>query len=285
MKHSIRILALVALLALPTLAQANSPRDYLPLDPGSFFFALYYDHYFGNDLYSKGDKVSSAAQYYANVSVFRGVYYTNLGPFTIDPQIIFPFGEANLTGHDSAGIGDATFASTIWFVNNKENRFIFAYTPFLTAPTGRYDRDSVVNLGSNRWSTKHELCIAKGLGDSAWLEISAYMQFYFDNTNALGSNNNRVTATKDPNVGAEAHLSYDFTKQFFGSFDYYYLYGGENRIDGVRQKDWADTHTLGVTFAYMLNPHTQIMVNGKTDAGVFNGIMTHSFGARLGFIF
>jgi cbb3-type cytochrome oxidase subunit 1 len=80
-------------------------------------------------------------------------------------------------------------------------------------------------------------------------------------------------------------LSYNFTKDFFGSFDYFYLYGGETKLDGTRQKDWVDTHTLGLTFAYMLNPPTQLMINGKTDAGVFNGIRTSSFGVRLGFIF
>lgn len=285
MQRTIFLWVIVIFLLFPSLAIANSPRDYLPLDPGSFFVAFYYDHYLGNDYYRKGVKVNSSTNYSANIGIFRAVYYTSLGPFTIDPQIILPFGEANLIGKDSGGFGDATFAATIWFVNNKENKFIFAYTPFLTAPTGRYDRESSVNIGSNRWATKHELCIAKGLGDKAWLEVAVNMQFYFDNTNALGSKNNQVTSSKDPTIGGETHLSYNFTKDFFASADYYYINGGETRLDNVRQKDWVDTHTLGVTFAYMINPHTQIMVNGKTDAGVFNGIMTSSFGARLGFIF
>ena len=286
MHHTTRLFGiLLAFLLLPRPAMANSPRDYLPLDPGSVFMALYYDHYFANELYSKGKKVNNSTNYYANIGIVRGVYYMSLGPFTIDPQVILPFGQANLTGHDSSGVGDATVASTIWLIDNKEKKFLFAYTPFLTIPTGRYDRDSAVNLGSNRWATKHELCVAKGFGDRTWLEISGYMQFFFDNTNALGSLNNKVTSSKDPDIGAEVHLSYNFTKEFFGSLDYYYLYGGETKVDGTRQYDWADTHTMGITFAYMLNAHTQIMVDGKTDVGVINGIRNHSVGARLGFIF
>lgn len=285
MKNSLRVWIMAMVLALPGLALANSPRDYLPLDPGSNFIALYYDHYWGNDLYHKGIRVSGGYGYYANVGVLRAVHYMSLGPFTIDPQVIFPFGGANLTNHDSSGIGDATFASTIWFINNKEHTFIFAYTPFLTAPTGRYDPNSPVNFGSNRWATKHELCIAKGLGERAWLEVSGYVQFYFDNNDARDADNRTATSTKDPTFGGETHLSYNFTKELFGSFDYFYTNGGETRLHGKRQKDWVDTHTLGLTFAYMLTPHTQLMINGKTDAGVFNGIMTSSFGARLGFIF
>ncbi len=276
---------LAAFLLLPGPALANSPRDYLPLDPGSWFVAFYYDHYFGNDFYNKAKKVNGNTNYYANVGIFRAVYYTSLGPFTIDPQVIFPFGQANLIGHDSSGIGDVTFAATIWFVNNKEHKFILAYTPFLTAPTGRYDRESPVNFGANRWATKHEICLAKGLGDAAWLEVAVNAQFYFDNDNVLDADRHRVTSSKEPTIGAETHLSYNFTKDFFGSLDYFYLFGGETRLNGRCQKDWTDTHTLGLTFAYMLTPTTQLMINGKTDAGVYNGIMTSSFGVRLGFIF
>lgn len=276
---------LLACLLAPNTALANSPRDYLPLDPGTFFVAFYYDHYFGNDYYSKGKKVSGKTDYYANVSVIRPVYFTNIGPFTIDPQLLIPVGEANLVGNASGGIGDITAAATVWFVNNKEHKFIFAYTPFLTAPTGRYDAESAVNFGSNRWSTKHEICLAKGLGDRAWLEVAVNATFFFDNNDARDADNRTVTSSKEPVFGGETHLSYNFTKDFFGSFDYYYANGGETKLDGIKQEDWIDTHTLGLTFAYMLNPHTQIMINGKTDAAVYNGIMTSSFGARLAFIF
>ena len=285
MRNTFCLWALITALTMPGLALANSPRDYLPLDPGSVFVAFYYDHYYGNDYYHKGTKVSGNTNYYANVGVFRPVYYTSIGPFTVDPQLILPFGEADLIKSPSGGLGDATFAATICFINNKEYKFIFAYTPFLTAPTGRYDPNSPVNFGSNRWATKHEVCVAKGFGDSTWLEVAAHVQFYSDNNDARDAENRTVTSSKAASYGGETHLSYNFTKDFFGSFDYYYLHGGETTINDTWQKDWVDSHTLGLSFAYMLTPHTQLMINGKTDASVYNGIMTSSFGARLGFIF
>lgn len=285
MKCTICAWTLIACLIFPSLAMANSPRDYIPLDPGTFFLALYYNHYFGNDLYVKGEKKNRTTNYTGNISILRPVYYTNLGPFTIDPQLLLPVGEVSLSGEQSSGIGDATLAATIWFINNKETKFILAYTPFLTIPTGQYDRESSVNLGANRWATKHELCVAKGFGDRTWLEVAVNAQFYFDNYNALGPNGNKVTASKEPTLGTETHLSYNFTKEFFGSLDYYYAYGGETILDGTRLNDWVSTHTAGVTFAYMLNPRTQIMTNFNTDAAVYNGVRTSTFGVRLGFIF
>ncbi|WP_043642691.1 transporter [Solidesulfovibrio carbinoliphilus] len=55
----------------------------------------------------------------------------------------------------------------------------------MTIPTGQFDREGVINLGSNRWSTKHEICVAKGFGDRTWLELSGYALFSFDTDNAL----------------------------------------------------------------------------------------------------
>jgi hypothetical protein len=285
MKRGMTVVLLVGVILFSSRAFANNARDYIPLDPGMFFLALYYNHSFGNEYYSKGSKKSNSTNYVGNVSVLRPVYYTQLGPFTIDPQLLLPFGEVSLSGNQSSGIGDATLASTIWFINNKENRFIFAYTPFLTIPTGQYDREGVINLGSNRWATKHELCVAKGFGDRTWLELSGYAQFFFNNDNALGTNGNRVTSSKDPLFGAEAHLSYDFTKEFFGSLDYIFTGGGRTTLDGKEQNDWASTHNVGVSCAYMVTPHAQVMTAFSTDAATYNGIRTSTIMVRLGYIF
>jgi Protein involved in meta-pathway of phenol degradation len=286
MKHILCIWTLIVGLLFPGLSLAgNSPRDYIPLDPGTGFLALYYDHGFGNELYSKGSKKNRTTNLVTNVSILRPVYFTQIGPFTIDPQFLLPFGEATLSNDQSSGVGDLTLAATVWFINNKENKFIFAYTPFLTIPTGQYDRDSSVNLGANRWATKHEICVVKGFGDRTWLEVAVNAQFFFDNDNAAGDNNRKVTASKRPVFGGETHLSYDFTKEFFGSVDYYYANGGETSLDGVWQNDWVSTHTAGVTFAYMLTKQLQFMTHFNTDLAVYNGIRTSTFGVRLGFIF
>lgn len=285
MKRGMTVALLVGFLLASGQAFANNARDYIPLDPGTFFLALYYNHTFGNEYYSKGSKKSNSTNLVGNVSVLRPVYFTQIGPFTIDPQILLPIGELTLSGNQSSGIGDATFAATIWFVNNKENKFIFAYTPFLTAPTGQYDRESAINLGASRWATKHEICIAKGFGDRTWLELSGYAQFFFDNNNALGTNGNRVTSSRDPQFGAEAHLSYNFTKEFFGSLDYIFTGGGRTILDGKAQNDWASTHNVGVSFAYMLTSNMQLMSAFSTDAAVQNGIRTSNIMVRLGFIF
>uniref|UniRef100_I2PWN6 Protein involved in meta-pathway of phenol degradation n=1 Tax=Desulfovibrio sp. U5L TaxID=596152 RepID=I2PWN6_9BACT len=285
MKRVMTIALLIGFLLFSDQSFANNARDYLPLEPNTFFLALYYNHSFGNELYSKGTKKSDSVNYIGNVSVLRPVYFTQLGPFTIDPQMLLPIGEVTLPNKQSSGIGDATFASTVWFVNNKETKFIFAWTPFLTVPTGQYDRESAINLGANRWATKQEICIAKGFGDRTWLELSGYAQFFSDNDNALNAAGHRATSSRDPLFGADAHLSYNFTKEFFGSLDYIFTGGGRTILGGKEQNDWQSTHNVGVSGAYMVTPNMQLMTAFSTDAAVTNGIRTSNIMVRLGFIF
>ena len=79
-------ISICAILLLPVNALANNARDYLPLDPGHFFMAFYYEHAFGNTYYSKGKRKNIHTNLVSNVGLIRPVYFTQIGPFTIDPQ-------------------------------------------------------------------------------------------------------------------------------------------------------------------------------------------------------
>ena len=102
MKKVITAASLVVFLLTTGQAFANNARDYLPLDPGMFFFAVYYNHSFGNEYYSKGSKKSNSMNFTGNVRVLRPVYYTQVGPFTIAPPVLLPVGELALSGNQSS---------------------------------------------------------------------------------------------------------------------------------------------------------------------------------------
>lgn len=283
----LRALLVVVCLCLlcPLAAQANSPRDYIPLEPGSGFLALYYNHAFADEAYTDGHKTTNNLDYNANVSIIRPVYYTELGPFEIDPQFLLPVGQAEIGNDQSSGLGDLTFGATVWFINNKQDKFIFAWTPFIIAPIGEYDANKRVNLGANRWATKQELCIVKGFGERTWLEVAGSVEFYGDNDDARDAAGNTVTRSQDVAFGSETHLSYDFTKDFFGSMDYYYHYDSETQLNSRVETESGSRHTIGGTAAYMLRPDVQLMANVNTDVAVESGIKQTVLGIRLGFIF
>lgn len=273
--------ALLLLLLGPAPLLASNARDYIPLPTGTTLVTLYASHVFGDDLYVDHDKVATNMDLEATMGILRPIHYMMLGPFLIDPQAIIPVGDISLGGEHSSGVGDITLAATIWFIDNRESKFFWAYTPFLTLPTGAYDEDDPVNMGANRWATKHEMCLGKGFEDSVWLEWVTAVEFYGDNDDAPGD----VTLSKEPVLTSEVHLSYDFTKTVFGSVDYYLAYGGETELDGHDQNDRTTTHTLGCSLATMLTETCQLMLDYKRDMAVENGIRTDVLQARLGFVF
>jgi hypothetical protein len=57
---------------------------------------------------------------------------------------------------------------------------------FVTVPTGQYDPNRLINIGTNRWSFKPELGVSKALG--AWaLGAAAGVTFYTDNDAFAGN--------------------------------------------------------------------------------------------------
>jgi hypothetical protein len=287
MKHMhkcITVILLALLLAVSRQAWASDARGYLPLPQDTLLLVFYYDQSWGEDIYSNGDKVGTEADLKSDVTLIRPIYYTEMFGVLADLQFILPVGKVEMMDDQSSGLGDLILASTFWVINNEEDNYFLAYTPYVTLPTGEYDRGKVVNMGANRYSTKQELCFGLGSGDGLWWEVAGNVEFFTDNDDA-DSPGGRVTLEKAAAYGAETHLSYDLAKGFFASLDYYYQYGGETTLDGVKQDDEASTHTIGVSGAYMITPTTQFLVNVNRDISVRNGVNTTNVTANLAFAF
>lgn len=298
MKKLLPALLLCFGLAVPALSFAADSRDYIPAPPGTFLFCTYFRHITANTLYNNGHKVSSDFNLSENIGILRPVYYTQIGkslygsgPFTIDPQALIPFGEAHLDGaavgdkqFSDSGFADPVLLTTFWFVNAPEKKLWVGFTPYLTLPLGTYDRHKALNLGNNRWAIKPELGVVKGIGDKAYLDLIINGEFYTDNTN-FGAGANPVKLEQDPLLGFEAHASYDITKQWFVSLDYYYNNGGETKIAGVSQNDEQSNHGLGISFFWGIGDHNQLMLQYRDDFSVKSGPGTNTFGVRWAYFF
>ena len=285
MKHSTGLLCALFLFCLPAVTLASNARDYIPVPPGTKMLVLYYDMKYGDELYVDSDKVSNNMDLDVNLGIIRPIYYTQIGGMLVAPQFILPFGSLELNDLKSSGLGDLQAACAFFLINNMKDKFYLTYMPFVTLPIGEYDREKAVNLGSNRWSTKQELAIGKGFGEKVWLEWITSLEFFFDNDDANGVNNRSVDSSRDALYRSETHLSYSFTKSFFASIDHYFTYGGETDLDGVDQNDETQTHTLGLAFFFMLNDHTQAVVDFRHDLDVENGIKADEIVFRFTYVF
>jgi hypothetical protein len=298
MKKLILFTLLATVLARPDISAAANSRDYIPLPAGSFFFGAYFKHISANTLFADGKKVSNDFNLNANLGIFRPVYYANIGNalygdggLIVDPQALIVFGEQHLDGAavgganlSDTGLADSTVLATFWFVNAPKEKFWVGFSPYITMPIGHYNKNRTFNIGNNRWAFKPELGVVKGFGERFYADFIVNGEFYTDNDDFF----NGVTHVKkaqDPVLGIETHLSYDITKQWYISLDYFYNYGGETKIAGVRQNDELSNHGLGASLFWMIGSSNQLMIEYRNDFSVKSGAGTDTFGARWAYFF
>lgn len=294
------IVAVVGLLfAVPEISFAANARDYIPLPNNTFLFCSYFKHITANTVFANGRKVGNDISFNENLGIFRPVYFTSIGKalygdggFIVDPQALIPFGDAELDTSSlggaktsASGIADPTILATFWFVNAPKDKFWVGFTPYFSMPLGSYDKGKSFNLGSNRWAIKPELGIVKGFGDRTYLDFIINGEFYTDNKD-YNTGSGLAKLQQDPVLGLEAHLSFDITKQWYVSLDYFYSNGGQQKINGATvPNSKVDSHGLGVALFWMVGSNNQLMIEYRDDFAVKNGLGTNTFGARWAYFF
>ncbi len=112
----------------------------------------------------------------------------------------------------------------------------------ISAPTGQYMPDRLVNVGTNRWSFKPEIGISKPLGN--WfLEASAGAYFFTNNDNFYRGNER----TQDPLAIVQLHGVYTVRPGFWISADLGYVDGGGTSLNGVSKNDRQSNARYGLT--------------------------------------
>ncbi|WP_439107144.1 transporter [Congregibacter sp.] len=117
----------------------------------------------------------------------------------------------------------------------------------VTAPTGDYDRDRVINLGGNRWAIKPGLGVIYPLNSDWLLEGELSTTFFQDNDDFLGS-----TREQEPITNAQLHLIRRFSRGFWAALDANFYVGGRTRIEGSRNQDLQRNSRLGATLVFPL---------------------------------
>jgi hypothetical protein len=121
----------------------------------------------------------------------------------------------------------------------------------ITGPTGKYDPNRVLNLGSDRWSFKPQLGVSHPFGpDQKWVADGyLYMYFFSDNTEYHG----RQILRQEPLPGFEGHISYNITPDLWVSLDANYAFRGNTVVDGVDQNDAQKSLTVGTEANWTIN--------------------------------
>jgi hypothetical protein len=128
----------------------------------------------------------------------------------------------------------------------------------VTAPTGLYDPDKILNLGSDRWSFKPEIAVSQPFGPRQKWQLDAYVNAYFytDNTAYHG----REILRQRPLTGLEGHISYSFNDSLWISSDTRYSFRGAMVVDGVDQDNAQQNLIVGSEVKVSMNSRHSLLV-------------------------
>ncbi len=127
----------------------------------------------------------------------------------------------------------------------------------ITAPTGQYNPNKVLNLGSDRWSFKPEIGVSHPFGPKQKWVVDAYANAYFFTENA--SYHGAEILRQQALPGLEGHISYSFTPNLWVSLDTRYSFRGDTLVNGADQNNAQQNFTLGSELNVSITPRNLLV--------------------------
>ena len=153
----------------------------------------------------------------------------------------------------------------------------------LGLPIGQYDADKLLNLGQNRWFGRIALPFKYHFGvfNRGYMksfELTPSVWIFGENDDFLGQKLENELMWQ-----LEAHLTSDFTPNFWGSLDLLYRGGFQSEVNGVEVGDELDIGDIGFTLNYQVNDNLGIRTGFSSN--VFGDDNLDNSMVRLQFVF
>jgi hypothetical protein len=148
----------------------------------------------------------------------------------------------------------------------------------ITAPTGLYNSNRILNLGSDRWSFKPEIAFTHPFGAEQHWEFNAYanVAFYTDNTSYHG----KQILGQDPIPGFEGHISYSFSNSIWASVDARYSSRGTTFLNNLSQNNRQQNFILGSEMGISLSSRNSLLLEFAKAVAHHNGPALVGFSVR-----
>lgn len=180
-------------------------------------------------------------------------------------------------GEDSSitrnGFGDTRFRVSVLFLGapaatveefaKSEPQTVLGASLTVTAPTGQFFKDKIINLGTNRWSFKPEVGLSYFVNKQWLIDLYAGAWFFTDNSSFYPGNSVR---SQDPLITFQTHVSYSFNPLMWAAIDLTYYTGGQSSVNGVYQDDRQNNSRIGATFNLPVSRVSSIKLAYSTGA-------------------
>jgi len=281
-------LACVIALVVPAYGSAQdlTPRAYWPAPKGTKVLVLGYAHQTGDIVTDPSLPITGVD---SRIDSGVVVYQQTISLFgrTSNLQLELPYVDGTTTGQvgnqagrrDVSGVGD--FAATLSinllgapsmtpgeFQELRRNpRPILGASVKVIVPSGEYEADKLINIGTNRWAVRAKLGYTQPLNEKWLMEFAFGAWFFEDNDEFLGE-----TREQTPIGAFDFSLIRRFSPGFWASLDLNYYVGGRTTISGTQSADFQRNSRVGVTLVYPLKRRHAI------KASFSNGVVTESGG-------
>ena len=260
------ILALALAISTGARAQSLTPRAFWPAPRGTNVLALGY-------VYQEGDVLTDASLPIEDVALKMHalsagyVYFFDLAGRTASLSVEQPLVNASVRGlveGEEASrvlsgradlnvrlavnlLGAPSMAPEEFREFVKNPRPLLGASLRIVAPTGVYDPDRLVNLGSNRWAARPMLGYIRRVSRAWILEAALGSWIYRDNDELLGQTREQAWL-----YTTELHLVRPMRlpkPDFWVSLDATFYYGGRTRVGGAERDDLQRNSRVGLTVA------------------------------------
>jgi hypothetical protein len=254
---------LVAALAasLPARAQEMEPRAFSPSPVGVHFFGVAYVRSTGGILTDPSLPVDDVEATIDSTAIAYGHTFPLFGHLA-NAGFVQAFTSGHFTGTlngadaeaSRSGNGDlrvrlsanligAPALTPAEFTQRKPGTTLgVALT--VSAPTGEYHPDKLVNIGTNRWAAKPEIGVSYPVG-RWYLEATTGVWLFGDNDDFFGGR----LREQDALTSVQGHVSYTFRPRLWLAFNATWYDGGRTSIDGARKDDRQSNSRYGLTFS------------------------------------
>ncbi len=273
------------------------PRAYIPSPSGLNFFGASYSGNSGGLLFDPSLPVEDG-HVNANIATFSFGQTIGVAGRTVQVLAVVPYVVANLDGRLGAGatqylyrsgLGDSVFRYAMNIhgapaMNLKEyahyrQKTIVGASVTVSAPTGQYDPNKLINLGANRWAIKPELGVSRAVGKWTF-EGALGVWLYTSNNRFYGG----TVRTQSPLGSLQGHVVRVLPHRTWLALDATYFAGALSQIDGHVKDDRQNNLRLGANFGIALNRRQAIRFSFFTGAVTRIGADIRSIGVSYIFI-
>lgn len=267
-------------------AQELTPRAYWPLPNGTNVFILTYQKSTGDIVTDPSLPITGVDSDIDYIQLAYQRTFSLIGR-TASIQLSQPFADGATEGsaegtalrRELTGLTDARARLSVnlkgapsmdaagFQALRADPQTIVGASLLVQAPTGEYEPDKVINIGSNRWAVKPAIGVIWPIRPTWLLEFEIGVWFFGDNDDFLGE-----TREQDPILSAEVHLVKRIRSSFWVSLDANFYEGGRTSVGEIEQANLQRNSRVGATIV--------VPIKGKhaIRGSVSTGVATESGG-------